>query len=63
MHLKCTVNSTSYYHHQPINVPTAGAQAFLMDYPQGDPSYYTLWNLCHSYFKGIIANIVHKCIA
>jgi hypothetical protein len=23
------------YHHQPINVPTAGAQAFLMDYPQG----------------------------
>jgi hypothetical protein len=24
------------HHHQPINVPTAGAQAFLMDYPQGD---------------------------
>jgi hypothetical protein len=23
------------FHHQPINVPTAGAQAFLMDYPQG----------------------------
>jgi hypothetical protein len=23
-------------HHQPINVPTAGAQAFLMDYPQGE---------------------------
>jgi hypothetical protein len=22
------------YHHQPINVPTAGAEAFLMDYPQ-----------------------------
>jgi hypothetical protein len=22
-------------HHQPINVPTAGAQAFLLDYPQG----------------------------
>jgi hypothetical protein len=21
-------------HHQPINVPTAGAQAFLMDHPQ-----------------------------
>jgi hypothetical protein len=21
-----------YHHHQPINVPTAGAQAFLMDY-------------------------------
>jgi hypothetical protein len=23
-------------HHQPINVPNAGAQAFLMDYPQGE---------------------------
>jgi hypothetical protein len=27
---------TSHHHHQPINVPTAGAQAFLMDYPQGE---------------------------
>jgi hypothetical protein len=25
-----------YVHHQPINVPTAGAQAFLTDYPQGE---------------------------
>jgi hypothetical protein len=25
-----------YHHHQPINVPTAGAQVFLMDYPQGE---------------------------
>jgi hypothetical protein len=25
-----------FHHHQPINVPTAGAQAFLMDYPQGE---------------------------
>jgi hypothetical protein len=24
------------FHHQPINIPTAGAQAFLMDYPQGE---------------------------
>jgi hypothetical protein len=24
------------HHHQPINVPTAGEQAFLMDYPQGE---------------------------
>jgi hypothetical protein len=24
-----------FHHHQPINVPTARAQAFLMDYPQG----------------------------
>jgi hypothetical protein len=24
------------YHHQPINVPTAGAQAFLIDCPQGE---------------------------
>jgi hypothetical protein len=24
------------HHQQPINVPTAGAQAFLMDYPQGE---------------------------
>jgi hypothetical protein len=22
----------NYHHHQPINVPTAGTQAFLMDY-------------------------------
>jgi hypothetical protein len=25
-----------HHHHQPINVPTAGAQAFHMDYPQGE---------------------------
>jgi hypothetical protein len=25
-----------HHHHQPINVPTAGAQAFLMDYTQGE---------------------------
>jgi hypothetical protein len=25
-----------HHHHQPINAPTAGAQAFLMDYPQGE---------------------------
>jgi hypothetical protein len=24
------------HHHQPINVPTAGAQAFFMDYSQGE---------------------------
>jgi hypothetical protein len=24
------------HHHQPINVPIAGAQAFLMDYLQGE---------------------------
>jgi hypothetical protein len=24
------------HHHQPINAPTAGAQAFLMDYTQGE---------------------------
>jgi hypothetical protein len=24
------------HHHQPINVPNARAQAFLMDYPQGE---------------------------
>jgi hypothetical protein len=29
-------SSTILSHHQPINVPTAGAQAFLMDYPQGE---------------------------
>jgi Na+-transporting NADH:ubiquinone oxidoreductase subunit NqrE len=28
------INSSS--HHQPINVPIAEAQAFLMDYPQGE---------------------------
>jgi hypothetical protein len=25
---------------QPINVPTAGAQAFLMDYPQGEQAHH-----------------------
>jgi hypothetical protein len=31
------VNITNWeFHHQPINVPTAGAQAFIMDYPQGE---------------------------
>jgi hypothetical protein len=25
-----------HHHHQPINVPTAEAQAFFMDYQQGD---------------------------
>jgi hypothetical protein len=25
-----------HHHDRPINVPTAGAQAFLMDYPQGE---------------------------
>jgi hypothetical protein len=25
-----------HHHHQPINAPTAGAQAFLMDYLQGE---------------------------
>jgi hypothetical protein len=24
------------HHHQPINVPTAGAQAFLLNYTQGE---------------------------
>jgi hypothetical protein len=28
--------SFTEHHHQPINVPTARAQAFLMDYPQGE---------------------------
>jgi hypothetical protein len=29
------IGITKGHHHQSINVPTAGAQAFLMDYPQG----------------------------
>jgi hypothetical protein len=28
--------SLHHHHHQPINVTPAGAQAFLMDYPQGE---------------------------
>jgi hypothetical protein len=31
----CKLND-HHHHHQPINVPTAGAQAFLMDYTQGE---------------------------
>jgi hypothetical protein len=34
---------TVYHHHQPINVPTAGAQAFLMDYPQGERAITHNW--------------------
>jgi hypothetical protein len=30
------VHLSFHHHHQPINVSTAGAQAFLMDYPQGE---------------------------
>jgi hypothetical protein len=26
----------SFHHHQPINVPTTGAQAFLVDYSLGE---------------------------
>jgi hypothetical protein len=32
----CHVCIITRHHHQPINVLTAGAQAFLMDYPQGE---------------------------
>jgi hypothetical protein len=28
--------SLNRHHHQPINIPTAGAQALLMDHPQGE---------------------------
>jgi hypothetical protein len=30
-----------HHHHQPINVPTTGAKAFLMNYPQGE------WAITH----------------
>jgi hypothetical protein len=30
--LSNVVNNQSWDHHQPINVPTTGAQAFLMNY-------------------------------
>jgi hypothetical protein len=35
---KFTFNNVHHHHHQPINVPTAGAQGqvFFMDYPQGE---------------------------
>jgi hypothetical protein len=31
-----TTEQPSHQHHHPINVPTAGAQAFLMDYTYGE---------------------------
>jgi hypothetical protein len=31
-----SLSGSYHHHHQPINVPTAEAQAFLMDYPQGE---------------------------
>jgi hypothetical protein len=33
----------SFYHHHLINVPTAGAQAFLMDNPQGERGVQMQW--------------------
>jgi hypothetical protein len=34
---ECVFNKYHRHHYnQPINVPTAGAQAFLMDHPQGE---------------------------
>jgi hypothetical protein len=33
-YFKLTLNPI--HHHQPINAPTAGAQTFLLDYPQGE---------------------------
>jgi hypothetical protein len=32
----CGLAAQCLTHHQPINVPTVGAQAFLMNYPQGE---------------------------
>jgi hypothetical protein len=34
-------NKNYNHHHQPINVPIAGAQAFHMDYPQGERAITT----------------------
>jgi hypothetical protein len=36
LHSVLSLVKLHHHHHQPINVPTAGAQAFLMDYPQGE---------------------------
>jgi hypothetical protein len=33
-------------HHQPINILTAGAQAFPMDYPQGELNWKYLTVIC-----------------
>jgi hypothetical protein len=30
------IKKGGHHHHQPIIVPIAGAQIFLMDYPQGE---------------------------
>jgi hypothetical protein len=34
--LSIIIHTHHHHHYQPINVPTAGTQAFLMDYPQGE---------------------------
>jgi hypothetical protein len=33
---KSCETTLDHHHHQPIDVPTVGAQAFLMEYPQGE---------------------------
>jgi hypothetical protein len=35
-HHECRTHAAEIHHHQPIKVATAGARAFLMDYPQGE---------------------------
>jgi hypothetical protein len=44
-----TIIQKEKHHHQPINVPTAGAQAFLMDNPQGEEN-----NNSEGEYKGLI---------
>jgi hypothetical protein len=36
LHIEIRLMNHITSHHQAINVPTAGAQAFLMDYPQAE---------------------------
>jgi hypothetical protein len=47
----------NYHHHyQPINVHTAGAQAFFMDFPQGDRAITTARTKC-----GVVGANDYKC--
>jgi hypothetical protein len=48
-----------HHHLQPINAPTAGAQAFLIDYPQGERATHPMTDHCERCLASAIARRAH----